>query len=142
MTQYCTSLIENSLEDCYERQQGPDGLISDKNHPEQGGLSRLGQGSLLRCPGLIPSVTIFKNDHLDERSSPPYQPPSLCGDTPPPEARQEPPTHVLDYPEVGGEEHHNKDEGGDEGVHNEAGAEVDSKSQPLEYCVKEYYHLV
>ena len=75
-------------------------------------------------------------------NSPPDQFPCLRDHTPPPEPRQESPGHILDHPEVGGEEHHDEDEGGDEGVHDEARAEVDCQGQSLEYCVQQDNHLV
>ena len=75
-------------------------------------------------------------------NSPPDQLPCLRDDTPPSEPRQESPGHVLDDPEVGGEEHHDKDEWGDERVHDKGRAEVDCQRKPLEDGVKQDNHLV
>ena len=65
---------------------------------------------------------------------PPLQLAPVIHDAPPPEPGQKPPGHVLDDPEVGGEEQDDDDEGGDEGMEAD---EVEEEGRELEDGVEE-----
>ena len=65
---------------------------------------------------------------------PPLQLAPVIHYAPPPEPGQQPPGHVLDHPEVGGEEQDDDDEGGDEGVEAD---EVEEKGRELEDGMEE-----